>query len=168
MTAYNNPEQSFASIVEYQKLHPLRQSIDQLTDEISKRRGMLDDNLQSLEYREVELDSLIMRLHQAMPFGYIAFLTSKTRQTFEGNISDLKRERNKELVTYWKDVIRLKQDLQEKLAEYGQAKGMLGPQRSKDVSVSAASTSSQPDTLSQGNEDILVAPTDISSLVRIP
>ena len=124
MSTYENPEQSLTDIVTYHKLHPLCESIGQLTYEIDKRRELMDRNVKVIQYRECELGTMKLQLYNELPI--FAVIDNRTRQTIEKSLTDLRLEISNEYKQYWKDVIRLKQDLQEKLNDYDNSKALLG------------------------------------------
>lgn len=111
---------SLADIVQKYKLSPLQQAVSQLNHEVEGRRKILEKNLNALLYREVELSN-------AMPsYPFPLGLEDRTRQVLEKELTRLKLERNREYETYWRDVVKLKEELREKLGEYGQARTLLG------------------------------------------
>ena len=126
---------SLADVVEYHKLHPLGESTEQLSREIEERGDMLKNNLKELLYREGEVDNLILRLP-----GHDVVM-DRTRQSLEKDITSLRMERNREQKQYWKDVIGLKQTLQETIAEYERSKGLLSVKGRQGSDTGAGKTS---------------------------
>lgn len=93
----------------------IRQSIDQINDEIVSRKHLMDHSLDQVDYQisraSLNLGQLVFRI------GYNRSI-DMTRNVLERELANLRRERRATRLRFWEDVVQLRRELREVTAEY--------------------------------------------------
>lgn len=93
----------------------IRQSIDQINEEIASRKHLMGRSLEQVDYQIGRAASNLGRL--VFRIGYNRSV-DMTRNTLERELANLRRERRATRLRFWEDVVQLRHELREVTAEY--------------------------------------------------
>jgi len=100
------------------KVTGLRHNINQINEEITSRKVLMDRSLDKIDYQITRAASSLEKL--VFRIGYNRSV-DLTRNFLERELGNLRKERRASRLRFWEDVVQLHRDQREIIAEYRDA-----------------------------------------------